>query len=101
MNIFGKYTCVATGGVNNETITSTIILRDIGDGLLSWIDEDGEATTLVYNKETNIIHDDSSGLILHIEFSLSGSTVIGSGYMSGTFWDEPVEETFALTKISD
>ena len=38
MNIFGKYTCVATGGMNNETKTSTIILRDIGDGLLSWID---------------------------------------------------------------
>ncbi len=101
MNIFGKYTCVATGGVNDETKTSTIILRDIGDGLLSWIDEDGDATTLVYNKETNIIHDESSGLTLHIEFSLSGSTVTGSGYMSGTFWDEPVEEIFELTKISD
>lgn len=101
MNIFGQYTCVATGGVNDETITSTVTLRDIGDGLLSWIDEDGDATTVAYNKETNIIHDDSSGLTLHIEFSLSGSTVTGSGYMSGTFWDEPVEEIFELTKISD
>ena len=101
MNIFGKYTCVATGGVNDETVTSTVTLREIGDGLLSWIDEDGDATTVAYNKETNIIHDDSSGLTLHIEFSLSGGTVTGSGYMSGTFWDEPVEEIFELTKISD
>lgn len=101
INIFGKYTCVATGGVNDETVTSTVTLREIGDGLLSWIDEDGDATTVAYNKETNIIHDDSSGLTLHIEFSLSGGTVTGSGYMSGTFWDEPVEEIFELTKISD
>ena len=101
MNIFGIYTCVATGGVNNETITSTVTLRNIGDGLLSWTDEDEDETTLSYNKETNIIHDDSSGLTLHIEFSMTGSTVIGNGYMSGTLWDEPVEETISLTKISD
>ncbi len=101
MNIFGVYTCVATGGVNNETITSTVTLRNIGDGLLSWTDEDEDETTLSYNKETNIIHDDSSGLTLHIEFSMTGSTVIGNGYMSGTLWDEPVEETISLTKISD
>lgn len=99
MNIFGQYNVVTNYG--DETETTTVTIKKIGDGLLSWIDEDGDAETLVYNQETNIIHDDSSGLMLHIEFSMSGSTVIGSGYMSGTFWDEPIEATIALTKISD
>lgn len=99
MNIFGQYTVVTNYG--DETETTTVTLKKIGDGLLSWIDEDGDAETLVYNQETNIIHDDSSGLMLHIEFSMSGGTVIGSGYMSGTFWDEPIEATIALTKISE
>ena len=99
MNIFGQYTVVSNYG--DETETTTVTIKKIGDGLLSWIDEDGDAETLVYNQETNIIHDDSSGLMLHIEFSMSGDTVIGSGYMSGTLWDEPIEATIALTKISD
>lgn len=50
---------------------------------------------------TNIIHAESEGLTVHIEFLLSGSTVIGNGYESGTFWGEPVEATIALTEISD
>jgi hypothetical protein len=99
MNIFGQYTVVSNYG--DETETTTVTIKKIGDGLLSWIDEDGDAETLVYNQETNIIHDDSSGLMLHIEFSMSGGTVIGSGYISGTLWDEPIEATIALTKISD
>ena len=101
INIFGKYTCVATGGVDNETLTTTIAIRDNGNGALLWIDEDGEETHLSYDPATNIIHTESDGLTLHIEFFLSGKTVTGSGYMSGTFWDAPVEETFSLTKLSD
>ncbi len=99
MNIFGQYTVVSNYG--DETETTTVTIKKIGDGLLSWIDEDGDAETLVYNQETNIIHDDSSGIMLHIEFSMSGGTVTGSGYISGTLWDEPIEATIALTKISD
>lgn len=99
MNIFGQYTVVTNYG--DETETTTVTIKKIGDGLLSWIDEDGDAETLVYNQETNVIHDDSSGLMLHIEFSMSGDTVIGSGYISGTLWDEPIEATIALTKTSD
>lgn len=99
MNIFGKYTVVTTK--ENETDTDTITLRDNGNGALIWIAEDGDETHLSYDPARNIIHTESEGLTIHIEFSLSGSTVTGSGYMSGTFWDEPVEATFALTKISD
>lgn len=99
MNIFGQYTVVSNYG--DETETTTVTIKKIGDGLLSWIDEDGDAETLVYNQETNIIHDDSSGIMLHIEFSMSGGTVTGSGYISGTLWDEPIEATIALTKTSD
>jgi hypothetical protein len=99
MNIFGQYTVVSNYG--DETETTTVTIKKIGDGLLSWIDEDGDAETLVYNQETNIIHDDSSGIMLHIEFSMSGGTVTGSGYISGTLWDEPIEANIALTKTSD
>lgn len=99
MNIFGKYTAVSTKG--DETDTDTITLRDNGNGTLIWIAEDGDKTRLSYDQTTNIIHTESEGLTDHIEFSLSGSTVTGSGYMSGTFWGEPIEATISLTKISD
>lgn len=99
--IFGTYTCVSTNESKYETDTDTITLRDKGNGTLIWIAEDGDETHLSYDQATNIIHTESEGLTVHIEFSLSRSMVTGSGYMSGTFWDEPVETTFALTKISD
>ncbi|NSW92070.1 MAG: hypothetical protein HPY74_15610 [Firmicutes bacterium] len=102
-SIFGTYTCVTTykSDDNTETETETITLRDNGNGTLVWISEDGDKTYLSYEQDTNTIHTESEGLTVHVEFSLSGNTVTGDGYISGTFWDEPVKATLSLTKISD
>jgi hypothetical protein len=99
INIFGKYTVISK--TEDEAVTDTVILRDNGNGTLLWISEEGDETYLSYDPTTNIIHTESEGLTVHIEFSLSGNTVIGSGYESGTFWGESVEATITLTKISD
>ena len=69
---------------------------------LKWIDEEYDDTTyLDYDPETNIVHDESAGITVHIEFSLSECGVTGSGYIRGTLWGEPIGATLELTKISD
>ena len=107
--IFGTYSQVATkeftgkaNGEEGETETSTIIIKDVGGGLLVLIDEEyDDKTYLDYDPVTNIVHNESAGITIHIEFSLSEGGVIGSGYIRGTLWGEPIGATLSLTKISD
>ena len=107
--IFGTYRQVSTkeftgeaNGEEGETEISTIIIENVGGGLLKFIDEEYDDTTyLDYDPETNIVHDESSGITVHIEFFLSEGGVTGSGYIRGTLWGEPIGATLVLTKISD
>lgn len=107
--IFGTYSQVSTkeftgeaNGVEGETEISTIIIKDAGGGLLVLIDEEyDDKTYLNYDPVTNIVHNESAGITIHIEFSLSESGVTGSGYIRGTLWGEPIGATLSLTKISD
>ncbi len=78
-----------------------IELRDIGDGNVAWIDDDGERTVLSYDKASNRIHMEQEGLILDLKFSTSGGQVTGFGTMTGSFWGEDISATISLTKISD
>ena len=107
--IFGTYRQVSTkeftgkaNGEEGETEISTIIIEDVGGGLLKLIDEEYDDTTFLnYDPETNIVHNESAGITVHIEFSLSEGGVTGSGYIRGTLWGEPIGATLELTKISD
>ena len=107
--IFGTYSQVATkeftgktNGEEGETEISTIIIKDVGGGLLVLIDEEyDDKTYLDYDPVTNIVHNESAGITVHIEFSLSEGGVTGSGYVRGTLWGEPIGATLSLTKISD
>ncbi|MBP6887886.1 MAG: hypothetical protein KBC20_07465 [Oscillospiraceae bacterium] len=107
--IFGTYSQVATkeftgkaNGEEGETEISTIIIKDAGGGLLVLIDEEyDDKTYLDYDPVTNIVHNESAGITVHIEFSLSEGGVTGSGYIRGTLWGEPIGATLSLTKISD
>lgn len=107
--IFGTYRQVSTkeftgkaNGEEGETEISTIIIEDVGGGLLKLIDEEYDDTTFLnYDPETNIVHNESAGITVHIEFSLSEGGVTGSGYIRGTLWGEPIGATLSLTKISD
>ena len=66
------------------------------------IDEEYDDTTFLnYDPETNIVHNESAGITVHIEFILSEGGVTGSGYIRGTLWSEPIGATLELTKISD
>jgi hypothetical protein len=109
VTIFGTYKQVGTkeftgkaNGEEGETEISTIIIKDAGGGLLVLIDEEyDDKTYLDYDPATNIVHNESAGITVHIEFSLSEGGVTGSGYMRGTIWGEPIGVTLSLTKISD
>lgn len=107
--IFGTYRQISTkeftgkaNGEEGETEISTIIIEDVGGGMLKFIDEEYDDTTFLdYDPETNIVHDESAGITVHIEFSQSQGGVTGSGYIRGELWGEPIGATLSLTKISD
>ena len=101
INIFGKYNRVSKVSTMDEPEVGVIELRDIGDGNVVWIDDDGERTVLSYDKATNSIHMDQDGLVLDLKFSSSGGEITGFGTMTGLFWGEELNATISLTKISD
>lgn len=107
--IFGTYSQISTkeftgkaNGKEGETEISTIIIKDVGGGLLVLIDEEyDDKTYLDYDPLTNIAHKESAGITFHIEFFPSEGGVTGIGYIRGTLWGEPIGATLSLTKISD
>lgn len=101
INIFGKYNRVSKAETMEEPEVGIIELRDLGDGNIVWIDDDGERTVLSYDKESNSIHMDEGGLVFDLKFSSSGGQITGFGTMTGLFWGENIEATISLTKISD
>ena len=50
INIFGKYNRVSKVETMEEPEVGIIELRDLGDGNIVWIDDDGERTVLSYDK---------------------------------------------------
>jgi hypothetical protein len=102
-SIFGTYSCsfLYNSSEDLEEDNQTIILRDNGAGIVGWIDEDGDETILSYDEDTSTIYYETEALTIHIDFSQSGGTVIGTGYMKGIFWKNPIDVSISLTKISD
>lgn len=99
-SIWGKYTLVSTYK-ENEPETSTIIMRDNGNGTVSWEGPDGKARILPFDQNTNTLHWEDGGFVMHIEFSLSDGKATGTGYTSATLFGETQVRDLTLTKISD
>lgn len=96
-SIFGTYSVVMTGA-NEEPDYEIITLRDNGGGTVTWISEDGDETILAYNANTNELYFEEEGLNLEIKMSSGIGGVKGSGRMTGTFWDSPIDVSIDMTK---
>ena len=97
-NIFGTYTCVSTNDEDEKDIkTSTVILRDTGNGTVGWTFTGLGEKILPYDQETNTVHFSEGEMTLHVKFAISGSTAAGSGYVSS----DSATGSVVLTKISD
>ena len=96
-SIAGTYTSNMTH-INGESETTTVIIKDNGDGTVTWESDDGEGTIFDYNEETNEIFYSEAGFTFQIKFSVSAGQVTGSGRMFGEFGEDSLDTSIELSK---